>query len=115
MAELWPASLPCAFIRGSIRYAIGNNQLRSENAVGPDKVRPRGTSKPDKLSGRMRMTSAQWDALEALYKSTLLSGSLVFDFPWRGGTREARFVEPPECVDIAGGVWYVDLALELMP
>lgn len=115
MAETWPADVPSCFTVDSLEGAIADNLLRSQNDMGPAKTRRRGSSKPDPRAGVVKMTWAQWEALEAFVKETLLGGALVFDFPWRGGTVEARFREMPSFRRAAPGVYMVSLPLEFMP
>lgn len=118
MAETWPEELPCRFIRGTQVQQLGENALRSQTDSGPDKVRPRSTAVPGKLSGRMRMTTAQKAALVVFYRETLLEGTLAFTLPVLGEPAPllVRFAkDPPSWTDVAPDRWDVELSLEVMP
>lgn len=118
MAEAWPDTLPCAFVRGTMSRALGENTLRSEMEVGPAKQRPRATSAPQPLSGTMKMDTAQLQAFTAFYRTTLLEGSLPFTFPVFGenGVHQlCRFTKAPSWKDSAPNRWMVGLDLEILP
>lgn len=118
MAEAWPESLPCAFVRGSMSRSLGENLLRSDMEVGPAKLRPRATSAPQPLTGTMKMNTVQLQELVAFYRETLLEGSLPFTFTVAGDNGQpslCRFTKPPSWKDSAPGKWSVGLEWEILP
>lgn len=119
MAEVWPETLPCAFLRGTMTQALGDNLVKGQSDTGPGKLRPRASSAVGKLAGRMKMTTAQRDTLRAFYRDTLLQGSLAFSFPALGEAAPllVRFKAgtPPEWTDLAPGKWDVALEFEVLP
>jgi hypothetical protein len=118
MADTWPASLPQCFDRP---YSGGMGDGRGKYApdIGPPIVRRRTTAVVDPLSGTMRMSLAQRDAMRTFIRETLLEGSLPFTFPDQdgGGTLLVMLDEQsmPGWLPIGGGNFKVSIALKVMP
>jgi hypothetical protein len=119
----WPTTLPHCFITDSFNEALPNNLLRDDYDVGPAGVRPRSSAAVRPISGRLVMTTAQWEIFKDFCADDLLQRSLAFGFPEFGvdpnvsptPTWLVRIVEPPSRVRFGPGKWIVNLALEILP
>lgn len=115
----WPATLPQYFQRTGFGAGRRDNALRPQPEVGPAKTRPRSTLAVRQWSGTLRMTAAQVAAFEAFYETTLVSGSLPFDWadPVDGSTKSFAFSKPPDGPKpYKNGVhWDYAIALEEVP
>ncbi|MCK5020949.1 MAG: hypothetical protein KAS32_28300 [Candidatus Peribacteraceae bacterium] len=95
MAYTWPPTLP----QGD--EAIGYDSIESfpdrllftPTIQGPGKLRPRYTSAPANVSFNMVLTEAQVATLETFYNTTLVGGSLQFEWlhPRTGIDKYFRF------------------------
>jgi len=70
------------------------------------------------MKGSMIINTAQKETLEAFFRSTLLDGSLPFEFPNQEGAgtllvREGE--QPPSISSLGAGWWQVVLDLEVLP
>lgn len=113
----WPATIPQALFTDGYGEAPPNVTIRSQMDFGPDKVRRRATAGVRPVSGKMVMTSAQLADFKTFYNTTILGGSLRFDWvdPYDGTTAvEMRFSEPPSWT-AAEGNYEVSMKLEILP
>jgi len=117
MAQTWPATVPTSVIHGSFRESPPDNTLRSPMDVGPDKVRRRSTSEPRPLGWDSQMTTAQVATFDTFYNTTLVSGTLTFNFPHPRTTvsSEMRYTQPPQYTPVGDGQWMVSMQVEIMP
>jgi hypothetical protein len=87
--------------------------------VGPPLYRRRSSAAPQRFTGLMHMTTAQWEVLDDFFHNTLFDGVLRFLFPTQGATStlawRARFTSPPQRQSVgadSGDFWVVGLNLE---
>lgn len=113
----YPASLPQEFSTDGYEESPPDNILRTKMDKGPDKIRRRTTANIRPIKTTLRMTGTQVETLETFYVTTLLSGSLTFDWvePRSGTTAEYRFVKPPKYTALGSDFWGVAFDLEQMP
>jgi len=113
----WPVTLPQKFSADGYDESAPDNVIRSKPDTGPDKIRRRTTANIRPYKTTLRMTGAQVDTLDAFYVTTLLSGSLAFDWqePRSGSTKSFRFVSAPKYSPRGGDFWNVALDLEQLP
>ena len=119
---VWPPTLPQTLPVQSPESA-DENKIVSEMDAGPRKMRRRYTAvsrfyRPD--SGRWVFSRAQRDALLAFYDTTLVSGTLRFDWlePVPGiGSVECRIMERPVMTPITAGAtrYECEMELEVLP
>jgi len=112
----WPSILPTSPLVNGYNRSLTDTRLRTQNQSGADKMRNRYTAAVENVTEPYVLTSAQKEALELFYKSTLKNGSLRFikREPESGNDREYRFVNPLSFVK--AGIYYTTtLQLELMP
>lgn len=76
----WPASLPQNFLAEGFSIRAPDNLIRSNNDVGPAKLRRRSTSAVTEISGTLRMSEAQWSMFQAFYETDLAYGAVSFDW-----------------------------------
>ena len=113
----WPATLPGPTSDGVTYEPLFDNILKSSMEVG-QKKRRRATYCPDKASFRLVLNKAQYQALDAFYKTTLKE---VLPFDWRdfrdGSPRTYSFQTAPKyTLAFAGAnLWYAALDLVTLP
>lgn len=121
---LWPTTLPQKLMTDGHGQSLPDVILKTSMEAGPAKRRRRCTAGVSPVEGHQYMTSAQLDTLVTFYNTTLLGGSLRFEWvdPTFETYAEMIFAEPPawEPVDEedAGYQHYdydVSLSLEIMP
>jgi hypothetical protein len=111
----WPADLPQNFTASSFNLEGPDNVMRSENSVGPAKVRRRTTSNVWKESGELFMTAAQYSAF-LTFLASILDGAKAFTFPSQvTGTGELVRMTAPHKARSVAAYWYVSLSLEILP
>lgn len=112
----WPASLPPLAELEGYQETPPFLALRSETDAGPVKTRPRYSTGPARLTGRLLLTAAQAQALRAFFLATLKGGALAFEAqqPRTGEAARFRFLRAPELAHLAegGGLWRASLELE---
>lgn len=116
----WPASLPQAPLLAGYGESFGMQMLSTPMDKGPAKRRVLGR-KPEPLTTRWMMTTAQLATLRTFVETTL-GGVARFGLP-HPRTREvveARIVPDSEGVlyRLTPGsrrIWYVDIDIEVMP
>ncbi len=113
----WPAELPQDVLRKGYEEAFPDVTVRTEMDVGPAKVRRRYTAGVSPFSAPILMTRAQVAVLKIFHVTTLLGGSLPFDFehPRELVTVTFRFLSPPRIMALRGDWWQATLDLEILP
>lgn len=118
MVDAWPAGLPQCLVVG---YSDGEGDGLVEYSpdMGPPISRQRSTAVTRPLSGSMRMTRAQIAILNTFVKTTLLGGSLPFNFtdPTFGGTILVKFPKGslPSWQQTGPGKYRVNISLSVLP
>lgn len=114
----WPVTLPQAPRISGISEEIADGTVRTEMDAGAAKVRRRFTAVPHIWRGvSFIMTTAQVETFETFYKTTLLNGSLEFEWtnPRTEATDNWRFLSAPKYVPAGNGKFIVTMDLEKMP
>lgn len=113
----WPGTLPAFPLLEGFRETVPDTVIRTDMESGPAKIRRRTTSAVRKMAVSYLMSKAQVEALETFYLTTLLGGSLAFDFnhPRKNATVSCRFVQPPVYGSANGAYFKVELELEVLP
>lgn len=113
----WPAALPSLDQIEDYAERPPELKLRSAMDAGPPKQRRRFSSGPTEITGWMLMTKAQVATLLTFHDTTLARGALRFEgvHPRTLAAVTMGFVSPPQPRHRAnaGGLWRVDLHLEL--
>lgn len=113
----WPSSLPApsAAQYGATRASV---LARTDFEAGPARVRRRYTAEIRNVSLQWTLTSAQLQELSTFW-AAIEHGAAWFDMPLTledgERTRSVRFVNPPEQLFLAPGLWRVTAALEIRP
>ena len=115
-APVWPPTLPQEFDGPDFQDALPEQRVQSELTEGKPQSRTLARrSEYAPLSGRMSVTTAQWNTLLAFYQTTLGDGALAFDFPDVDSptdTIPAAFKEEPALSTIGGDLHIVRISLE---
>jgi hypothetical protein len=118
MSLAWPASLPPLAELDGYTETPPDLALRSSVDAGPAKTRPRWSTGPARVSGRLLLDAAQAEALVAFYADTTRTGALAFEAPHprTGLSVLLRFTRPPELAHLAegGGLWRAQIELEVL-
>jgi hypothetical protein len=116
MSLVWPATLPPLAELEGYAETPPDLALRSAMDAGPAKTRPRYSTGPTRLVGRMLLTAAQAEALRGFFVGATMGGALAFEAPHprTGAAARLRFLRPPELAHLAegGGLWRAELELE---
>lgn len=113
----WPDALPQLFSVSGFGEQLADNTIRDEFDVGPAGVRRRSTAGVSRLSGRMVMSTEQWNRLKQFYRDDTLGGSLAFGFPEPISEEQilVRFSASPSRTPVTDDDWEVALAFEVLP
>lgn len=109
----WPATLPQSPLLDGYSEKTKDNTLRSQNDIGPPKMRPRSTAYTEDISLRFILTYSQKADLDTFYKTTLRGGALTYE--WQGPTDSAKktySMTAPEYTPASANKWYV--AIQVM-
>lgn len=117
MTVVWPPTLPQSPLIDVYDETGPDIILRSTVESGKAKQRPRYTNAVVPVTMNFNMTSTQFDALIAFYRTAT-------EFEWKnvrsGITATYRFIggQPPKIASVLGGVpfkYRVDVQLEIVP
>src|SRR5208282_3063840 len=91
--------------------------IRTDMDTGPAKIRQRTTAAVGSLMVSYLLSTAQTEALDTFYETTLFGGSGAFDYthPRTGVTLSCRFVSPPSYAPVNGTYFKATLTLEVLP
>lgn len=117
MAETWPTALQSKLNEASFSFEIGDTLLRTQNQMGPAKVRRLMTKSVDVLSGSIDLTVAEYSTFFYFFDTTLNGGVKTFNFnhPITGSAEEFRFVGTPTFSSLGGGNFRVTFRWEILP
>lgn len=112
----WPGTLPQGLLIDGYSEQGPNNLIRSENSIGPAKVRRKTTAGVKKVTGSMVLTAAELATFRTFYSTDIADGSLTFDFPAQSGgsTWLVRFTDPYD-ISPFGIDWRLSMKLEILP
>ena len=95
---VWPVGLPQQVAVTGYQGAPRDNRIDTKMETGPPKSRRRSTAAMEEITcGQELLTKAQIAILQAFYETTLLSGTLPFDWvhPLTGAAVSMRFGKKP--------------------
>lgn len=117
MPATWPTQLQQELNEDGFSFDTGSTVIRSENQMGPAKVRRVMTKSVDTLSGTINLTTAQFSVFSYFFDTTLNGGVGTFNFvhPITGVLTEFRFTRPPSYRSIGGGNFIVSMQWESLP
>lgn len=112
----WPSDLPQQFERDGFSDSLADQLARPGLPGGPGAARRlAGRREGYPISGRMLMTTAQWNMLTAFWRDDLAYGALEFDFPDPDDATASivAALSEPQSLDTIGGEFHsVTLSLE---
>lgn len=113
----WPADLPQSALIEGYEEDEADNLLVTAMEVGPEKTRPRNTSKPYTIQWPLLLTVAQRASLKTFYKTTLAHGSLKYTHvhPVTGEAITCKISKPPKYVPASGTKFTTVLQVEVFP
>lgn len=117
-ADTWPGTLPAAPRSSGFREIAPRSSIRTNNDVGPAKLRRRTTGNVRRFQMVFELTLAQVATLDTFFVTTLTGGSEAYNFnhPRTGVAGEFRFLEPPSFSNSEGGdLWVGVCNVELLP
>ena len=121
MPIVWPVELPIYVLVRGYSEAIADNTHRSGVDAGPAKVRPKGGLIPFPMTVSMECSSEQGGILENFIQSTLIKGTLRFEWthPRSLEIVEVRFLpssgKMASIVPVGPVSWEVSFSLEVLP
>lgn len=115
----WPASLPQEFHQQGFSIQNPTGAVRTDMDTGKPFQRRRYTAAVTPVSGRMWLTSDQYETLLNFWENTLGMGAVEFDWvhPITGSAETFRFdaTSPPQITAVTGELYQVQLRLEIIP
>lgn len=116
MAIVWPVSLTQEPEATGFSQQLEDNLIRTQMDAGKAKVRRRFSAGVMLSSMSMVLTTEEKNTLVAFYETTLVDGSLEFDWidHLKGGAATYRFVAPPIFRAIGQVIWKVTMQLEIV-
>lgn len=107
----WPAGI--IINRKNYKEKAPDRVIRSNMAVGPDKLRRRSSAAVRELDLTLTLTDALLDTFDDFY---LANDSIAFNFtdPRTSAAVEARFASVPE-YSYRETIWDVSVKLEILP
>lgn len=115
----WPTSLPQHVLEQGYTERMQDNRIESAMDSGPAKARRRFTTQLRSFSVTVQMTPEQADIFEVFYETTLLSGSVSFDWvhPRTRTSVTLRFKKPAPVITVAGAgeIVRASFVLETLP
>jgi hypothetical protein len=119
MVDAWPAELPQEIEQNGFSEAVGDGVLEYQPDQGPSISRRRTSAVMRPLSGTMQMTAPQIVALLAFFDTTLMGGSLPFEFPdqIQDGTLLVKFPKGagPSWAALSDDLYRVQLSMMVLP
>jgi hypothetical protein len=117
MPATWPSTLQDKLNEEGFSFNTGSTVLRSDNQMGPAKVRRVMTKSVDTISGTINLTTAQFSVFNYFFDTTLNGGVGTFNFvhPITGVLTVFRFTRPPSYRSIGGGNFAVSMEWESLP
>ena len=79
-AQPWHVNLPQFLDQDGFSKAYGSTVIRSQNEIGPDKVRRRSTRPRDLYNVTMQIQASQEPILHEYFNTTLNGGATTFIF-----------------------------------
>lgn len=113
---VWPPTLPSYVLEQGYQENLPDNNIESSVEAGAAKVRPRFTAKFQKITCTVQMDPTQSATFRDFFNTTLLMGSLPFDWV-HPSTRQAvtfQFRKPVPQAASQGGfysLWTLNLEL----
>lgn len=106
--ETWPTNLQRLINEEGFQIEFGETLLRSENDVGPQKVRRRFTTPVDKYSTAINIFQDDATFFRNFFNTTLNGGATPFYFtdPFTGDEEVFRFSKPPTISPIGSAGYY---------
>lgn len=113
----WPSTLPQEPLQQGYEEARQSGVVRTQMDKGPPKARQRSSATVSRFQMRFRITGSQVATLESFFEDDLDYGALRFDWthPRTGAAVQFRFREPYSLSQIAGDLYEVGAALEVLP
>jgi len=113
----WHADLPQELFLAGYAGTFPAVTIKSEMDAGPAKVRRRFTAGIETHAGTMIMTAAQFATFTTFYNTTILGGSLRFNWtkpPLHSVACEMRFTETPTYTKVESEYEF-SMTLEILP
>lgn len=113
---VFPLTLQQNFSQEGFSYLKGSTTIRSQNEIGPDKVRRRSTRPIDKMSGSIILKDvSEFSIFNTFYNTTINGGASRFTMnnPTTGTPGEFRFTKDPTIASL-GVAFTVTMELEIL-
>jgi len=104
----WPLFLQQLLNAESFNVEFGETVIRSDNEIGPQKVRRRFTKPVDTYTASINVFQSDMVAFRQFFNTTLNGGatSFYFDDPLTGVQGVFTFSKPPSISPIGSAGWY---------
>lgn len=113
----WPPNLPQRPRPNGYKESFKDNTIRKRMDTGPDKSRRRSTADTRIYDLAFDMTLAETEILDTFYKTSAVSGTLLYDWfnPRTSNAAEFRFMSAPTYSNQGGDNWTATFKAEELP
>lgn len=119
MVDIWPTGLPQKLLLSGSSLGVGDGLIETQPDIGPPISRRRATAVVRPLTGSMMLSDAQITTFETFFFTTILRGSLAFNFPdpRTGATLLVKFTKanPPSYSPQGADNYLLSLNLLVLP
>lgn len=119
MVDAWPSTLPQKVLQGGYSEGVGDGLLEYQPDTGPPMTRLRTSANPRPIAVNFELTSAQLQTLIAFFTTTLIGGSLPFNFPAviENTTYLVKFQKGglPKWTSLGGDYFNVTMSIWVLP
>ena len=117
MADIyWPVGLQELLNVAGFNIKLGSKVIRSENDIGPDKIRARTTRGIDQFTCSVNLKMEEYDEFYDFFNVFLNGGvnQFVFPHPITQVDSYFRFLDTPGITPLGGTVFVVNMSWELL-
>lgn len=114
---VWPVGLPEYVLQQGYGEELQDQNIRTPMEGGAVKTRRRFTARFDLIDVRLIMSSAQVETFETFYYTTLLGGSIVFDWvhPRTQDAKTLQIIGKVRVTPADGDNFNVSMKIEVKP
>lgn len=115
-AQPWPLALQQNVNQAGFQESFGETTIRSNNDIGPVKVRRRSTRPIDTYTTNILVTASEYSVFKTFYNTTINGGSGTFTFnhPITGVLSEWRMSTPPSLSTIGFNTYNISMTWEYL-
>lgn len=119
MVDVWPVTLPDKFQQSGFSEGVADGLIEHQTDQGPTITRRRTASAMRPMAGTMIITADQLAIFRTFFDTTILGGSLPFNFPdqIQAGTLLVKFQKQglPRWSVLSSDLYQISLSFMVLP